>query len=605
MTTLSPLDLIRGRWAVSLRVWVIVALLIQMPMFIRSSQAAGESAPATVVPGVVGALALGAVLFAADRTILRSRSTTPVSGWLVLAIWSIACLVRVLASDVALELVAPGGVELTLGRVATGIVSVLGWMWLLSAYFAMNDFYRASAHELRASTIRLFEISDRQLVDYARLRTSLAASIEAKVLPTLEGLTREVSVLNDRSSQQELLTLAERAGGEARLLVRGVSHGISGGEIAVISSHASMRIADSTDNARAPWLISRLWAPLVLALSILPMALVNFGASALLRGSVAFAAWCGVCLLLRFLQDGSLGRSYLKTFGFVLVSNLVAVGAAVVATMLLSPSWTLAGSALQVLGLCMAALLAGVAAAAMSRAISGLRKDSELLAEQNRLIADATLKLDDSIIRLRRQVAQVLHGPVQGRLAAVALSLRLFVDGQESGGMVSREATFRRCRALLEQANVDLGVIMNGGPQITRPIEQSMALLAQRWVGFIDVDFTISATAQASIDSSPELRGRVGSVIEEAINNAVTHGRASSVSITVSSIPAVGIHIEALDSGKGIPADVLPGFGLRDIGAAAGDWTLSPAPGQGALLTVTLPDLPMSTPAPLSERAHA
>ena len=85
----------------------------------------------------------------------------------------------------------------------------------------------------------------------------------------------------------------------------------------------------------------------------------------------------------------------------------------------------------------------------------------------------------------------------------------------------------------------------------------------------------------------------------------MTHGRASSVLITVCSIPAGGSRIEALDSGKGIPADVLPGFGLREIGAAAGDWTLSPAPGQGALLTVTLPDLPMSTPAPLSERAHA
>ena len=70
MTTPSPLALIGGRWAVSLRVWVIVALLMQIPAVVRASQGVGASAPAMLVPGVLGALALGSVLFAADRTIL-------------------------------------------------------------------------------------------------------------------------------------------------------------------------------------------------------------------------------------------------------------------------------------------------------------------------------------------------------------------------------------------------------------------------------------------------------------------------------------------------------------------------------------------------------
>lgn len=606
MTTPSPLALIGGRWAVSLRVWVIVALLMQIPAVVRASQAMGAPVPAMLVPGLLGALALGSVLFAADRTILRSRFTTPVSGWLILAIWFIACTVRFLVADLASAQLAPGGVGFSLGQVIAGFVSVLGWMWLLSAYFAINDYYRSSSNELRASMTRLLEISNRQVVDDERLRASLSASIEEAVLPTIGVLTREVAVLNDSSSQQELLALAERAGGEARLLVREISHGISGGNVAEISSTGPIETAELMRKAREPWLVSVLWAPLLLAFSVLPVAFANFGAALFLRGLVAFAAWFGVCVLLRLMQNGFSGWRSVKTFGFVLVSNLLAIVAGIVVTVLVNPDWQLSKSALQLLGLCAVAILAGVTAASMSRAVSGLRNDSEILAEQNHLIVDATLKVEDSISRLRRQVAQVLHGPVQGRLAAVGLSLHLFVDGQRSGRVVSRDATFRRCRALLEQVNIDISVIMNGGPGNIEAIDVQLTKLTQRWVGLIDVDYSVSDMAQANIDVSPALASRVGSVIEEAINNAVTHGRAPSVFITVDATLDAGIRIEALDNGRGLPPDVVPGFGLREIQAVSEDWSLSAGPDQGALLEVTLPYTPMSATAPLAERvAHA
>lgn len=603
MTTPSPLALIGGRWGVSLRVWVIVALLMQIPAVVRASQGVGAPSPAILVPGLLGALALGSVLFAADRTILRSRITRPVSGWLVLAIWFIASLARALAADVAFALVYPGVVEFSLSGAIAVAVAVFGWIWLFSAYFAINDYYRASSIALMGSLTRLSQISNRALGDEERLSKSLSASIEEAVLPTIAGLTREVSVLNDRSSQQELLALAERAGGEARHLVRGVSHGISGGEIAVVSVTESIEAAEKTRSARAPWLVSVLWAPLLVAVSVLPRSFATFGAIALVRALVAFAAWFGACSLLRLLQNGFSDWRPVKTFGFVLASNLVAIGAGIVATILVSPDWLVAQTALKVVGLCVAVFVAGLTAAAMSRAVSGLRHDSELLAEQNRFIAEETVKLEDSIGRLRRQVVQVLHGPVQGRLAAVALSLNLFVDGQRSGRVVSRDATFRRCRALLGQVNIDIGVIMSGGPESIEAIDVQLTKLAQRWVGLIDVEYSVSDKARTNIDVSPALASRVGSVIEEAINNAVTHGRAPSVFITVDSTLADGIHIEALDNGRGLPPEVVPGFGLRDIEAVAGEWSLSAAPGQGALLEVTLPYPPLFTTAPIAEQA--
>jgi hypothetical protein len=194
---------------------------------------------------------------------------------------------------------------------------------------------------------------------------------------------------------------------------------------------------------------------------------------------------------------------------------------------------------------------------------------------------------------------------VQGRLAAVSLSLHLFVDAQINGRVVSSEATFRRCRALLEQANIDISVIISAGQESIDPIDVHLTRLAERWAGLIDIDYSISAISQTDIDASPVLLSRVSSVIEEAINNAVTHGRAPTVSITVDTTEADGIYIHILDNGQGLPPEVVLGFGLREIQAISVSWSLSAAPGQGALLEVTLPCLPLFSTAPLDEQvAH-
>ncbi|CAB5010550.1 unannotated protein [freshwater metagenome] len=69
------------------------------------------------------------------------------------------------------------------------------------------------------------------------------------------------------------------------------------------------------------------------------------------------------------------------------------------------------------------------------------------------------------------------------------------------------------------------------------------------------------------------------------------------------STSAAGIHIAALDNGRGLPPEVVPGFGLRDIEAVSEEWKLSSGPGHGALLSVTLSYLPSVTEAPIVERA--
>ena len=589
MKTPSPIALISGRWAVSLRVWVIIAVLSQITSFTRTARVSSESSLIDVVPGVVAAIAFGAVLLVADRTVLRSRRVSPVGGWLVLGIWLVASVVRFLVLDETITAVAGEPADFSLDRLVTGVVSVVGWLWILSAYFAVRDHYLSISRDLATSQDLLMNLSDRQLKDYEGLRRSLSSCIEDAVLPSIAALRNEVEVIDDDSSQQELLALAERAGGESRLLVRSVSHGISRGELAALRSTEALQSSDEVRGVQAPWMVSVLLAPLLIALSILPIALTNFGVGALALTLLAFPAWFGVFVLLRWLQYRLSNWPPATSFGFVLLSNLVAVSAGLAMMFVAIPAMPRPKSPLLVLGLCVVALLAGMTASAMSRALSGLRKGSEIIAEQNRLISEASVKLESSTVSLRHQVAQMLHGPVQGRLAAVALSLNLFVDAQRNGRFVSGEATFRRCRALLEQVNTDIDLIMKGGPGTNEPIEVSANRLSQRWSGLIEIHFSISDSALSRIDGSRALQERVMAVIEESINNAVSHGRATSMAISVGEVPPDAIQVEAFDDGQGLSLAPTPGLGLREIESLGGSWTLQPVQGSGARLIVTLP----------------
>lgn len=78
-------------------------------------------------------------------------------------------------------------------------------------------------------------------------------------------------------------------------------------------------------------------------------------------------------------------------------------------------------------------------------------------------------------------------------------------------------------------------------------------------------------------------------VIEESINNAVSHGRATSMAISVGEVLPDAIQVEAFDDGQGLSAAPTPGLGLREIESLGGSWTLQPVQGSGARLIVTLP----------------
>jgi len=574
-------------------VWGLLTLLTFLPAIVPTGTLNQVSFLRAILAELLGALVMGVVFLVADRRTFHASSKRSVSAGVVLAVWVLAFVLRFIAFTFV---VGPSSQEAALelfARLLGSLVALTVWAGLITYYLSLGDYYRGIASELTISTGRLRELSRVQLNDLGDLRDQLAASVEYSIQPVLRGLEEQLATLNDASTQSELIALAELAGDHSRKLVRDVSHQISESQEPLESKVLSEDDPGLPNRANVPWRVSVTWGPAIFVASILPPATAN-GFAVVGQVAASVAAWIAVMLLFRWAYAYFVGRLRLNALAYVITANVVGLGAGFALANSLYRIWPSGGTVsnsgvVAVLVLGTTGFLAGLLPSALDRNISTLRRDSELLREQNMEIEQLTMWLEKSASRLRQQVAEILHGPVQGRLSGVAMSLRLFVESQNSGDLSGANEVIQRCRGLLEQVNGDIDRVLAGKFDTTEPITQHLPLLQERWAGIIEVRWEISPSAAATLELYPAMSQQISSILEEGINNACSHGRARVVDISVRVADGEAIELQFVDDGQGPAESIHAGMGFREIEVVGGSWQLDRLGASGARLLVTLP----------------
>ena len=201
------------------------------------------------------------------------------------------------------------------------------------------------------------------------------------------------------------------------------------------------------------------------------------------------------------------------------------------------------------------------------------RRDAQQRDLQSRL-AVVSCKAEVAAAELRQAQAQArteLHGSVQGRAQAAIAAAALSARGVNDAEPVAEEAL----RALAEWANT---------AQPEHPLEGADPIdcAIRPWDGVLTVDASIAG----DIDWAHRLRA--AECIQDALVNAVRHGRATAVTVDVATT-SKGIDIVVTDNGVG-PGAITPGLGLCRIEEAGGTWSLTPGAEGGARLVVRLPE---------------
>lgn len=207
----------------------------------------------------------------------------------------------------------------------------------------------------------------------------------------------------------------------------------------------------------------------------------------------------------------------------------------------------------------------------------------------NEQIADVTRQFNLAGSLTQAQVSQFLHGPIQGRLAAAAMALRLHMDRMMSGERPAISQLSADITVMLDEAAADLRNLSN--PSTAAPLRptESIRQLALRWGGFLETTIDVETGTAALLDENPAWAARVVQCAEEALTNASRHGLARHARIIVSVEGSSHLSLRVFDDGQGPVQGFQMGLGLKGITTSGGVWDLAPREGGGSVLRVLWP----------------
>ena len=178
--------------------------------------------------------------------------------------------------------------------------------------------------------------------------------------------------------------------------------------------------------------------------------------------------------------------------------------------------------------------------------------------------------------QLARESARILHGSVQTRLIACAIAIEQAAEIRDVDAFQSA----------LHEAGEILRAPTRGDEQAETTVAEEVQRKVGLWAGLCSIDVAISPEVAA-------MNGRrardVGRVVEEGLSNAVRHGRAKAITVSVEpseSGAADGVVVVVEDNGNG-PGDGERGLGSSMLDGVSSSWELS-ALEPGSQLRVSL-----------------
>lgn len=186
--------------------------------------------------------------------------------------------------------------------------------------------------------------------------------------------------------------------------------------------------------------------------------------------------------------------------------------------------------------------------------------------------------------QLRRDVAEWLHGHLQAELLLTAEQARtLGAAGTELAERLNRlrDNELRSFAHSLHPTSAELNLV------------GALQELAKRFASSTQV--TVNADTHTIREALPApVAVATYRACEEALANAVKHGRASTVSVTLTQDPDANmLHVVVDDNGAGAPKMLEPGLGLTMVDtylrAVDGTWDLRFTQPHGATFSVAVP----------------
>lgn len=564
----TPLrTLIGGRWALSWQgylltwPWAVLFFFHSAPT-LWVSDSLLEGLIRGFIIGTLVYIPVGIIMWLASVSLLRHRRTTPVPIAVVALLGAVAWTARSVAVIAALQMQALPSVVSPTGRIVNGAIQGAIATVLVAWLLAKVTSFRDQRRQLLSDLVQEELGNERLLEDIEVTRSRLLATVRDTVDMTVSSMSQ---VPADRDpSGVEIAALAHASKKISKDLARELWN-----EAAKSTRIGPMTLLRSAVASR-PF---TLWAPLpVIALGLFTLPsfwpltdvvqiliiflvgslLVSFAANKVtprLRPAMGMVAYVAAILLL-------LG------FGILMQVSMNVLG--------LTPPY---GSALPWL----VALNFGVFVPLVGLGAHIGRVQQDALTQLRQSITDTEIKreaLRREESRMRRDLAYALHGGVQADLTASTMRAQQAID---QGDPATARQTIDEARDIIQRG-------LNFSESNPVDLRSTARTVVESWEGFVDITLDINVSSEPA----PRTIAHVKEILLEGIGNAVRHGRAKNIAITIDD-HACDLRITITDDGIGVTGSRI-GLGCAmfdDIAANA--WSLTSAATGGSMLTISMP----------------
>jgi signal transduction histidine kinase len=191
-----------------------------------------------------------------------------------------------------------------------------------------------------------------------------------------------------------------------------------------------------------------------------------------------------------------------------------------------------------------------------------------------------TSRFEQQLWSARRNWGYVIHGTVQASLTAALMHLQNAQGSDEAVIKVVRKDIRRAANALRERplANADL--------------QTTIAELTETWAGVCDLEVRVSDDARKALLADADLCHCTREILKESVVNAVRHGGATSVSVSLTVEDGHTLLLEAVNNGCALNEAAEAGLGSQIIQDLSYFWSIESDEGSGLTSLVAKMALP-------------
>lgn len=189
------------------------------------------------------------------------------------------------------------------------------------------------------------------------------------------------------------------------------------------------------------------------------------------------------------------------------------------------------------------------------------RTEARELERENELMRWQLARAAEELRQRRAAISQALHGQVQAKLAAAYFRLQRAVH---TGGNV--ESAVRGA----EEALAGVPTFAFEPANDARPVAQTFSLLTDTWKDVAEITIRHPEAVFPKIDQDPTSRKALVDVLAEVCFNAIKHGGATSISVTVVWPSDAVMELTVTNNGsltesnrRGLGSDLLDGSSIR------------------------------------------